>query len=103
MNMGMSVEEQDKWNAVQYRMSEEGIDYCFEHYSDFKEIEDEKFHELRLKFIESMFNLRNYVNEKCSEEVDEEVDDVCEHPFKQVVSGDDGMFCIKCQKYISIF
>ena len=24
----------------------------------------------------------------------------CAHPFKQVVSGDEGMFCIECQKYI---
>ena len=24
----------------------------------------------------------------------------CAHPFKQVVSGDEGVFCIECQKYI---
>lgn len=25
----------------------------------------------------------------------------CYHPFKEVVSGDKGMFCVKCQKYIT--
>jgi hypothetical protein len=29
--------------------------------------------------------------------------DNCQHPFKEVVSGDEGMFCVKCQKYISKF
>ena len=24
----------------------------------------------------------------------------CNHPFKEVVSGDEGMYCITCQKYI---
>ena len=25
----------------------------------------------------------------------------CVHPYKELVSGDEGMFCCKCQKYIS--
>ena len=69
----MTYEESDKWNALQYHMGNEGIDYCFEFYSNFMEIEDERFHELRLKFIESMCELRNYVNEKCDEELNEEI------------------------------
>ena len=69
----MTYEETDKWNAVQYRMDNEGIDYCFEFYSNFKEIEDERFHELRLRFIQSMCDLRDYVNEKCDEELNEEI------------------------------
>jgi len=68
----MTYEESDKWNAVQYHMDQEGIDYCFEFYSNFMEIEDEKFHELRLSFIQSMCDLRDYVNEKCEEELDED-------------------------------
>lgn len=27
----------------------------------------------------------------------------CVHPFKEVVSGNDGMFCTKCQEYITKF
>ena len=69
----MTYEETDKWNWVQYHMDQEGIDYCFEFYSNFKEIEDEKFHELRLSFIQSMCDLRDYVNEKCDEELNEEI------------------------------
>ena len=71
----MTYEEQDEWNAVRYRMDNEGIDYCFEHYSSFEEIKDEKFHELRLQFLKSLKEIRNYVNEKCQEEVEEEDDD----------------------------
>jgi hypothetical protein len=68
----MTYEEQDEWNAVRYRMNNEGIDYCFEHYSSFKEIKDEKFHELRLQYLKSLKEIRNYVNEKCQEEVEED-------------------------------
>jgi hypothetical protein len=66
----MNYEEIDKWNAVQYHIDNEGMDYCFEFYSTFNEIEDERFHELRLRFIQAMCDLRDYVNEKCSEELD---------------------------------
>lgn len=68
----MTYEEQDEWNMVRYRMDNEGIDYCFEHYSSFEEIKDEKFHELRLQFLKSLKEIRNYVNEKCQEEVEDD-------------------------------
>jgi hypothetical protein len=45
-------------------MDNEGIDYCFEHYSSFEEIEDEEFHKLRLEFLESMKKIREYVKDK---------------------------------------
>ena len=60
----MTEEEFDNWKAVDYRMREEGIDYCFEHYSSFKEIEDEEFHKLRLEFLDSMKKIREYVKDK---------------------------------------
>jgi len=60
----MTEEEFDNWKAVDYRMREEGIGYCFEHYSSFKEIEDEEFHKLRLEFLESMKKIREYVKDK---------------------------------------
>jgi hypothetical protein len=68
----MTYQEQDEWNAVRYRMDNEGIDYCFEHYSSFEEIKDEKFHELRLQFLKSLKEIQNYVNEKCQEEVEKD-------------------------------
>ena len=37
----MTEEELENWQAVDYRMRNEGIDYCFEHYSQFEEIKDE--------------------------------------------------------------
>jgi hypothetical protein len=60
----MTEEELDNWKAVDYRMREEGIDYCFEHYSSFKEIEDEEFHKLRMEFLDSMKKIREYVKDK---------------------------------------
>ena len=43
------------------KMRDEGFDYCFRHYSSFEEIKDEKFHELRLKYIQIADELENYV------------------------------------------
>jgi hypothetical protein len=33
------------------------------------------------------------------------IDDVskCQHPYKKVISGDDGMYCTECNKYITTF
>lgn len=45
-------------------MYNEGIDYCFEHYSSFEEIKDEEFHKLRLEFLDSMRKIRKYVEDK---------------------------------------
>ena len=60
----MTEEELEDWQMVQYRMDNEGIDYCFEHYSSFEEIKDEEFHKLRLELLESMKKIREYVKNK---------------------------------------
>lgn len=60
----MTEEELEDWQMVRYRMDNEGIDYCFEHYSSFEEIKDEEFHKLRLEFLESMRKIREYVKYK---------------------------------------
>ena len=60
----MNEEELENWEAVRYRMDNEGMEYCFEHYSSFKEIEDEEFHKLRLEFLDSMKKIREYVKDK---------------------------------------
>ena len=65
----------DNFRSVQYRMDNEGIDYCFEHYSSFEDIEDEEFHKLRKEFLESMKNIRSYVENKI-EDLQSQVDDL---------------------------
>jgi hypothetical protein len=50
------------------------MDYCFEHYSSFEEIEDEEFHKLRLEFLEITKKLKSYVETKI-ETLSEQVDD----------------------------
>jgi hypothetical protein len=63
----MSTNLED-WEAVNYRMREEGIDYCFERYSNWDEIQDDEFHRLRLGFLQYMKEIREYVNKKIEEE-----------------------------------
>jgi hypothetical protein len=63
-NKIMTEEELKNWEMVRYRMDNEGIDYCFEHYSSFEEIKDEEFHKLRLEFLDSMSKIRKYVKDK---------------------------------------
>ena len=63
----MTEEELEYWHSVQYRMEEEGIDYCFEHYSRWDEIKDEEFHRLRLGFLQYMKEIREYVDKKVDE------------------------------------
>ena len=57
-------EELDNWKSVRYRMKEEGIEYCFRHYSSFKEIEDQPFHLLRMLLVESMEKMETLVNDR---------------------------------------
>jgi len=40
----------------------EGFDYAFVHYTDFKEIEDEKFHQLREAFLAARSELVSHLN-----------------------------------------
>ena len=63
----MTEEELENWEAVRYRMDNEGIDYCFESYSRFEEIKDEEFHRLRLGFLQHMKELREYIDKKVDE------------------------------------
>ena len=70
----MTEEELEDWQMVQYRMDAEGIEYCFKHYSSFKEIKDDEFHKLRLQLLESMKKIREYVQNKI-DSYDEEIED----------------------------
>ena len=64
----------ENFKAVQYRMNNEGIDYCFNGYSNWNEIEDEEFHKLRQEFLDSMKKIHEYVNNKI-ETLSEEIED----------------------------
>ena len=70
----MTHDELENWERVQYRMDEEGFDYCFESYSRWDEIKDEEFHRLRLGFLQSMEDLRNYIDKKVDEGREKELD-----------------------------
>lgn len=66
----------EDWEAVKYRMENEGIDYCFESYSDWDEIKDEEFHRLRLGFLQYMKEIREYVDKKIEWEEFKEWDQI---------------------------
>lgn len=60
-------DELDKWKNVRYRMREEGIEYCFRHYSSFDEIDDPYFHMEITLLLEHMKNIENHVNDMIEE------------------------------------
>jgi hypothetical protein len=60
----MTEEEYENWEMVRYRIDNEGMEYCFEHYSSFEEIEDKDFHKLRKELLEKMREMRTFVTEK---------------------------------------
>lgn len=41
----------------------EGFDYTFLSYTDFDEIKDKKFHELRKKFVDAANELKDYIGD----------------------------------------
>ena len=63
-NIKKLEEDLDNFRSVQYRMGDEGMDYCFEHYSSFEEIKDDEFHKLRLDLLDNMKKIRKYVEDK---------------------------------------
>ena len=60
----MKAQEAENWTYLYAKMRDEGFHYCFKHYSSFEEIEDEKFHELRKKYLEIAEELESYVKNK---------------------------------------
>ncbi len=49
---------------VRDTVENEGFDYAFDGYSDFREVEDEEFHRLRKEFLNARKALREYLNIK---------------------------------------
>ena len=64
MNREELEDQLEHWLNVDYRMDNEGFEYCFKHYSSFSEIKDEEFHNLRLSMLTQMENMRKLVKDK---------------------------------------
>ncbi len=63
----MTDKEKDMWSNLRWSMDDEGFDYCFTGYSDWEEIEDEKFQELKEAYIKSQRELKKYILDKYEE------------------------------------
>jgi hypothetical protein len=59
-NTGEDMTEKEK-EYVLAKIENEGFDYTFIHYSNFKDIKDKKFHELRLAYKKAAEELSEYV------------------------------------------
>lgn len=58
----MATEEsKDALSDVRHAVDAEGFDYAFRKYSDFKKIDDPRFHELRLAYVAAADALEKYV------------------------------------------
>lgn len=64
-------DELENFENVKYRIKNEGFHYCFKHYSNFEEINDNRFHELRKQYIEASNLLEGYVDEKIENLIEE--------------------------------
>ena len=60
--------KKNPFNDVKYSIDEEGAEYTFECYSNWNEIKDERFHTLRLNFLDAMEALRDYVADQADED-----------------------------------
>ena len=67
MNKEQLEEELENFKNVNYRMDNEGLEYCFVNYSTFGEIKDKQFHKLRLQLILSIHKIKGYVSDKINE------------------------------------
>ena len=67
MTKDQLLDEYDKWATVRYRMEDEGMEYCFRHYSSFSDVEDAEFHKLRLNLIQLMEQIEQFVENKLTE------------------------------------
>jgi thymidylate kinase len=75
MKLDKLYNQLEEFQDVRYRMGAEGFHYCFESYSSFEEVEDDKFHELREKYIEIAKELEKYVISKINS-IQDEIDNI---------------------------
>ena len=67
MNKEQLEEELENFKNVDYRMNNEGLEYCFVNYSTFSEIKDKQFHKLRVQILLSIHKMKGYVSDKINE------------------------------------
>ena len=67
MNKEQLEEELENFKNVDYRMDDEGLEYCFVNYSTFSEIKDKQFHKLRVQLLLSIHKMKGYVSDKINE------------------------------------
>jgi len=60
--------DENPFNNVAYRMDAEGFDYCFDGYSNWDDVIDPTFHELRLKYLAAKLELEQYVEANADED-----------------------------------
>ena len=60
---------------VRSTINNEGFDYCFRCYSNFEDIKDEKFHELRKAYLKAAKELEKHVNENSGQNDETDEDD----------------------------
>lgn len=53
----------EEFENVIYRVSEEGLDYTFMHYSSWEDVKDEVFHKLRKDYIDAAKAMSNYLGQ----------------------------------------
>lgn len=58
----------EDWKRLRYRIDEEGLEYCFNGYSNWEEIKDKEFHKLKTKCLNAIQELRTYVDKKSKQE-----------------------------------
>lgn len=56
----ITMNKQDKLD-LEDRIENEGFEYAFIYYSDFKEIKDDRFHELRKAYVKAHNDLEEYI------------------------------------------
>jgi Zn-finger domain-containing protein len=66
--------ELEKVNFLRNKMKNEGFHYCFKHYSNWDEIEDEEFHKLRKYYLQYAELLENYLKVK-TERLEKDIED----------------------------
>ena len=57
----MKIEEAQ---YVRSKTRDEGFHYCFKHYSNFEEVEDDEFHKLRKYYLQYAKLLEDYINDQ---------------------------------------
>ena len=53
---------QEAIDSLVWKLEDEGFDYTFEGYSDWEEIDDKSFHDLRLRYLFAKDQLQTYID-----------------------------------------